>query len=93
MNKPLLPTNGMSTFDLLGDIPREERILIQVFLRNSTKLTKKQLTQLVAELPEKKRLSPSELNATLKELIKKGWVRKRWRNYIFQQQKHQGKKT
>lgn len=76
----------MSTFDLLGDIPREERVIIQLFLRNSTTLTKKQLSQLVAELPENKRLSSSEINSTLEKLIRKGWITQKRKKYSLLQQ-------
>ncbi|MBT3713720.1 MAG: hypothetical protein HN736_02250 [Anaerolineae bacterium] len=45
----------MSSLDLLGDIPRGERVLLKIFLRNPI-LSKEEYAQLTKTLPEKKNL-------------------------------------
>ena len=79
----------MSSLDLLGDIPRGERVLLKIFLRNPT-LSKEEFTQLAKTLPEKKKLSQSEIDAALVSLLKRGWVREDGENYTLLQRKRQG---
>ena len=82
-------TTGMSSLDLLGDIPRGERVLLKIFLRNST-LSKEEFTQLAEKLPEKKDLSPKDIDAALIALLKRGWIREDGENYTLLQRKRQG---
>ena len=79
----------MSSLDLLGDIPRGERVLLKIFLRNTT-LSKEEFAQLTKTLPEKKNLSPEEINTALNGLLKRGWLREDGESYTLLQQKHRG---
>ena len=85
-------TTGMSSLDLLGDIPRGERILLKVFLRN-TILSKKEFALLLETLPEKKNISPEEIKEALKALLKREWLRDDGENYTLLQRKHRGSKA
>ena len=82
-------TTGMSSLDLLGDIPRGERVLLKIFLRNTT-LSKEEFAQLAKTLPEKKNLSPQEIDEALIGLLKRGWIREDGENYTLLQRKRQG---
>ncbi len=65
--------SGVSTFDLLGDIPPEQRTLMRLFMRR-IKLTAAELTQAVAELPLEKQLTAQQIKDTLARLIESSWV-------------------
>jgi len=84
-------SSRMSSLDLLGDIPRGERILLKIFLRN-TMYSKEEFTQLAKTLPEKKNLSPIEINAALVDLLNRDWLSEDGENYTLLQRKRQGSK-
>lgn len=81
--------SGVSTFDLLGDMPSAQRTLMRLFLRHIT-MSMTDLAARVGELPEEKRLSKEQIEDALAFLIKQGWVRKMEQNgtelYTVQQQ-------
>ena len=81
--------SGVSTFDLLGDMPSAQRTLMRLFLRH-IEMRVVDLESKVAELPEEKRLTKAQIEDALAFLIKQGWVRKIERNgnelYTVQQQ-------
>jgi Fe2+ or Zn2+ uptake regulation protein len=81
--------SGVSTFDLLGDMPSAQRILMRLFLRH-IEMSAADLESKVAELPEEKRLTKAQIEDALAFLIKQGWVRKVERGgkelYTVQQQ-------
>ncbi len=83
--------SGVSSLDLLGDIPRGERILLKIFLRN-TSLSKKEFKQLVENLQEKKGLSSKDVDESLSGLLKRGWLFEDGENYTLLQRKRQGSK-
>ena len=66
---------GVSTFDLLGDMPSAQRTLMRLFLRR-IEMNMAELEAAVAELPEERRLSREEIHDTLAILLEKGWIRK-----------------
>ncbi len=77
---------GMSSLDLLGDIPRGERVLLKIFLRNPV-LSKEEYTQIIEELPEKKNLSVEEISEALTGLLKRGWIEEFEKGYTLRQQR------
>ena len=84
-------TSGMSSLDLLGDIPQGERILLKVFLRNIS-VRKKDFKQLTENLAEKKGLSSQDIDDALRGLLKRGWLVEDGEDYILLQQKRRGSK-
>ena len=66
---------GVSTFDLLGDMPSAQRTLMRLFLRR-IEMNMAELEAAVAELPEERRLSREEIHDTFAILLEKGWIRK-----------------
>lgn len=66
---------GVSTFDLLGDMPSAQRTLMRLFLRR-VQMDEAELEAAVTELPEERRLSRDEIHDSLAVLLEKGWVRK-----------------
>lgn len=66
-------SDGMSTFDLLGDLSSAQRTLTRLFLRH-VKLTEITLYAAIDELPENKRLSREETQSSLKKMIEQGWI-------------------
>ena len=66
---------GVSTFDLLGDMPSAQRTLMRLFLRR-IEMNLTELEAAVAELPEERRLSREVIHDTLAVLLEKGWIRK-----------------
>ena len=66
---------GVSTFDLLGDMPAAQRTLMRLFLRR-VEMNMTELEAAVTELPEERRLSREAIHDTLAILVEKGWVRK-----------------
>ncbi|MBT3321472.1 MAG: hypothetical protein HN392_04220 [Anaerolineae bacterium] len=79
----------MSSLDLLGDIPRGERILLKIFLRKTT-ISKEEFKQIAEELPEKKDISQEEIKQALEGLFKREWLREHEGNYTLLQRKHRG---
>jgi len=79
----------MSSLDLLGDIPRGERVLLKVFLRNPI-LSKAEYKEHAEELSEKKNLSLQEIDEALDGLLKRGWLRENGEKYTLLQQKSRG---
>ena len=71
--------SGVSTFDLLGDMPSAQRTLMRLFLRHIT-MSMTDLASRVGELPEEKRLSKEQIEDALAFLLKQGWVRKMEQN-------------
>jgi hypothetical protein len=65
---------GISTFDLLGDIPAAQRTLMRIFLRRVS-ANEAELLQEIAELPEPKRLTLDEMRAALHDLLQQSWIR------------------
>lgn len=82
----------MSSLDLLGDIPRGERVLLKLFLRNPI-LSKDELAEQSKNLKEKKGLSEKEVISSLQALIERGWVSVNEESYVLMQQKSRGSKT
>ncbi len=80
---------GMSSLDLLGDIPRGERILLKIFLRNPI-LTRAEFVEQVANLHERKKLSEKEIEEALLGLKERGWVDEDDENYTLKQQRKRG---
>ena len=80
---------GLSTFDLLGDLPAAQRTLMRLFLRRVT-MSEAELTLEVAELPEEKRLRGEEIREALVALVLQGWIKMEEKNgqavYTVQQQ-------
>ena len=80
---------GLSTFDLLGDLPAAQRTLMRLFLRRVT-MSEADLTLEVAELPEEKRLRGEEIREALVALVLQGWIKMEEKNgqavYTVQQQ-------
>ena len=79
----------MSSLDLLGDIPRGERILLKIFLRKTT-ISKEDFKFVAEDLPEKKDISPEEITQALEALLKREWLREDEENYTLLQKKHRG---
>jgi hypothetical protein len=81
--------SGVSTFDLLGDMPSAQRTLMRLFLRR-IQMSAAELESAVAELPEEKRLAKEQIQEALTPLLNQGWVKKLERNgetiYTVQQQ-------
>ena len=77
----------MSSLDLLGNIPRGERILLKIFLRK-TSLSKIGFSELVKTLSKKKNISEKEINEGLQGLLKREWVKEEGNNYTLAQRKH-----
>lgn len=79
----------MSSLDLLSDIPRGERILLKVFLRNPT-ISKADFAKQEESLKEKKNLSPEDIIEAIKGLEKRGWLSEDGEDYMLMQQKRRG---
>ena len=77
----------ISSLDLLGGIPRGERILLKIFLRK-TSLSKIEFSELVKTLPEKKNISAKEINDGLQGLLKREWLIEEGDSYTLAQRKH-----
>ncbi len=77
---------GLSSLDLLGDIPRGERILLKVFLREPV-ILKADFSKQEERLKEEKNLSTEEIAEAIKELKKRGWLSEDGENYVLMQQK------
>ncbi len=66
-------SNGLNTFDLLGDLTPQQRALTRILLRHS-ELTEDALYEAIMELPENKRMSKAEMKDALKVLMEKKWI-------------------
>ncbi len=90
-----MPSNfssyGLNTFDLLGDLTPQQRVLTRILLRHS-ELTEDSLFEAIMELPENKHMSRAEMQEALKVLMEKQWVHEvegdRTTAYTIKQQKH-----
>jgi len=63
----------MNTFDLLGDMPSEQRTIMRLFLRN-IEMSLGELQKAIEALPEEKRMDQETIERTLENLIQKKWV-------------------
>jgi predicted transcriptional regulator len=63
----------MNTFDLLGDMPSEQRTIMRLFLRN-IEMSLGELQKAIEALPEEKRMDQETIVQTLENLIQKKWV-------------------
>jgi len=66
-------SNGMSTFDLLGDLSPTQRTLTRILLRN-IEMTESAIFEAVLNLPENKHMSKEEMQDALEVLVEKGWI-------------------
>jgi len=64
---------GLSSFDLLGNIPPAQKTLMKLFLRQ-IEMGLPELEAAVRELPDEKRLTREQIVETLTELIEIGWL-------------------
>ena len=80
---------GLSTFDLLGNLPAGQRTLMRLFLRR-VRMSEAELNSAITELPEEKRLNREELRDALAALLTQGWIKQGEQNgqviYTVQQQ-------
>lgn len=65
---------GLSTFDLLGDLPATQRTLMRLFLRR-VRMNEAELDSEMAELPEEKRLNAEQTREALAALLQLGWIK------------------
>jgi predicted transcriptional regulator len=63
----------MNTFDLLGDMPSEQRTIMRLFLRN-IEMSLGELQKAIEALPEEKHMNQETIEQTLENLIQKNWV-------------------
>ena len=66
---------GVSSFDLLGDMPSGQRALMRLFLRQ-VRMTATQLTAAVATLPPEKQLTPDQQQEALAALMERSWIKR-----------------
>jgi len=66
---------GVSTFDLLGDMPSPQRTLVRLFLRH-IKMSLTDLESKVGELPDDKRLTKEQIQDALQALTALGWIKR-----------------
>ncbi|MBV6396673.1 MAG: hypothetical protein HFACDABA_02273 [Anaerolineales bacterium] len=64
---------GLSSFDLLGNIPPAQKTLMKLFLRQ-IEMGLPELEAAVGELPDEKRLTREQVIETLTALIEMGWL-------------------
>jgi len=65
---------GVSSFDLLGDMPSTQRALMRIFLRQ-VRLSAADLDKAVANLPPEKQMTPEQAREALAALIERGWLK------------------
>ena len=65
--------SGLSTFDLLGDMPSGNRTLMRLFLRN-VEMSMEQLREAIADLPEDRQLTEDQLKESIDSLLEQGWI-------------------
>lgn len=66
---------GLSSFDLLGDIPPSHKTLMKLFLRR-VQLSAADLETAVAQLPPEKAISQEDLRTAVAALLQQGWLKK-----------------
>ena len=66
---------GLSSFDLLGNVPPTHKTVMKIFLRRIV-LSPAELDTVVAELPEEKRLTREQLDEALNALLELKWLKK-----------------
>ena len=65
---------GLSSFDLLGDVPPTHKTVMKIFLRRII-LSPDELVAAVAELPEEKRITKEQLDEAIQALLGLGWLK------------------
>jgi hypothetical protein len=70
---------GLSSFDLLGDIPPSHKTLMKLFLRR-VQLSAADLETAVAELPPEKAISKEDLRVAIAALVQQGWLKQSEQN-------------
>lgn len=65
---------GLSSFDLLGNVPPTHKTVMKIFLRRII-LNPDELVAAVAELPEEKRMTKEQLDEAVKALLGLGWLK------------------
>ena len=65
---------GLSSFDLLGDVPPTHKTVMKIFLRRII-LSPEELVASVAELPEEKRMTKEQLDEAVQSLLGLGWLK------------------
>ena len=65
---------GLSSFDLLGNVPPTHKTVMKIFLRRII-LSPDELVAAVAELPEEKRMTKEQLDEAVEALLGLGWLK------------------
>ena len=65
---------GLSSFDLLGNVPPTHKTVMKIFLRRII-LSPDELVTAVAELPEEKRMTKEQLDEAIQALLGLGWLK------------------
>ena len=65
---------GLSSFDLLGNVPPTHKTVMKIFLRRII-LSPEELVAAVAELPEEKRMTKEQLDEAVQSLLGLGWLK------------------
>ena len=65
---------GLSSFDLLGNVPPTHKTVMKIFLRRII-LSPDELVAAVAELPEEKRITKEQLDEAIQALLGLGWLK------------------
>ena len=65
---------GLSSFDLLGNVPPTHKTVMKIFLRRII-LSPEELVAAVAELPEEKRMTKEQLDEAIQALLGLGWLK------------------
>ena len=65
---------GLSSFDLLGDMPAPQRVLMRLFLRQ-VRMSATDLNAAVANLPPEKQMTPEQQQEALAALMGRGWLK------------------
>ena len=65
---------GLSSFDLLGNVPPTHKTVMKIFLRRIV-LSPAELDAVAAELPEEKRMTKEQLDEAVSALLGLGWLK------------------
>lgn len=65
---------GLSSFDLLGNVPPTHKTVMKIFLRRIV-LSPSELDAAVAELPEEKQMAKEQLTEAVNALLGLGWLK------------------
>ena len=65
---------GLSSFDLLGNVPPTHKTVMKIFLRRII-LSPDEVVTAVAELPEEKRMTKEQLDEAVEALLGLGWLK------------------